>query len=98
MIALLLANNNQTLGELQVILICVAIIVCVGGTLGFLLLRREVPPYWYPRPRRVLKDDREKVKIYRLHKRHPEIFGADPATPHKVIEYPPKKVDTPPQT
>ena len=66
--------------NIQTILICVAIIVLVGGPCALLALVWSQPPEWrkFPTRRGKLKNDRELIRRYNLRRRHPEVFAGQP--------------------
>lgn len=64
-------------------MICLAVIVGVGGPCAVFALVFDRQPWWrkYPTLRRQIDNDRDAVKIYKLRKRYPEVFKNDPPIP-----------------
>ena len=58
-------------------LILVALIVVAIAAV--LILTWELEPWWrkYPTPRRKIDDAKDKVRLYKIEHRHPEVFGLE---------------------
>ena len=57
-------------------LLYLAVIVIIGGPCFVLAMTWDRAPWWrkYPTLRRQIDDDKDRVKIYKIRKRHPKAF------------------------
>lgn len=59
---------------LPILILVALIIVAIAAVL---IMTWELPPWWrkFPTPRRKIDDAKDAVRLYRIMRRHPEVFG-----------------------
>ena len=61
---------------LPILIIIALIIIAIAAVL---IMTWELEPWWrkFPTPRRQIDDAKDRVRLYRIQHRHPEVFGLE---------------------
>ena len=84
-------------GQLLPVLALLAVIVLVGAPCLLAALVWDREPWWRktPKPERLYRDDKERVKDYQLRQAHPEAFPEGPVPKGAFADGPTKGKESP---